>query len=163
MSFQYERLPIFCYWCGHLNHDKKDYSLWTDSGGTLNTDDQQYGAWLRVSTNNLQQPQVVNCTTKSNFTAPRGPPHPPRPMTSPTMKRASEMTACTETPVSKSTPTDMAIPTNPELVTLHFPTNMEILSDLNLFNAHITEIDNDLKKISKHLRVNHSTQGRYGF
>ncbi|KAK7840202.1 hypothetical protein CFP56_016954 [Quercus suber] len=36
VSFQYERLPIFCYWCRHLNHDEKDCSLWTDSGSTLN-------------------------------------------------------------------------------------------------------------------------------
>ena len=59
------------------------------------------------------------------FSAPRGPPRPPRPMPSPTTEWAFEMTACTKTPVSKSTPTDMAIPTNPESVTLHFPTNMK--------------------------------------
>ncbi|KAK7853822.1 hypothetical protein CFP56_034518 [Quercus suber] len=145
VSFQYERLPIFCYWCGHLNHDEKDCSLWTDSGGTLNIDDQQYGAWLRASTTNLQQPQVVNCNNKPNINAPRGPPHLPRQKPSPTTEQASETAAGTEASVPKPTSTDMAIPSNPESVTLHSPTNMEILANLNLFNVHITEIDNDLK------------------
>ena len=27
ISFQYERLPVFCYWCGLLNHDEKDCRL----------------------------------------------------------------------------------------------------------------------------------------
>lgn len=67
-------------------------------------------------------------------------------MPSPTTKQAYETAACTKTPVPKSTPTDMAIPTNLESVTLHFPSNTEILVDSNLFNAYITEIDNDLKK-----------------
>lgn len=31
VSFQYERLPIFCYWCGKLNHDEKDCGIWLRS------------------------------------------------------------------------------------------------------------------------------------
>nr|POE84004.1 hypothetical protein CFP56_54795 [Quercus suber] len=108
-------------------------------------DDQQYGAWLRASTTNLQQPQVVNCNNKPNINAPRGPPCPPRQKPSPTTEQASETAAGTEASVSKPTRTDMAIPTNPESVTLHSPTNLENLADSNLFNVHITEIDNDLK------------------
>ena len=27
VAFQYEKLPIFCYWCEHLNHDEKDCTL----------------------------------------------------------------------------------------------------------------------------------------
>ncbi|XP_075645035.1 uncharacterized protein LOC142616027 [Castanea sativa] len=27
-SFRYERLPMFCHWCGVLNHDSKDCDLW---------------------------------------------------------------------------------------------------------------------------------------
>ena len=50
VSFQYERMPIFCYWCGLLNHDEKDCKLWICSKGTLRKDEQQYGAWLRAST-----------------------------------------------------------------------------------------------------------------
>ena len=40
ISFQYERLPIFCYWCGCLNHDERDCKLWTDSGESLQKTDQ---------------------------------------------------------------------------------------------------------------------------
>ena len=56
ISIQYEKMPIFCYWCGLLNHDEKDCKAWFDSDGTLNKDDQQYGLWLRANTTNIQQP-----------------------------------------------------------------------------------------------------------
>ena len=35
VSFKYERLPIICYWCGCLDHDKKDCPLWIESKGSL--------------------------------------------------------------------------------------------------------------------------------
>ncbi|KAK7816417.1 hypothetical protein CFP56_008579 [Quercus suber] len=70
-------LPIFCYWCDVLNHDEKDYALWTNSGGTLNTEDQQYGAWLRAPLYNLQQPQLASKTTMPKPSQPRAPPRPP--------------------------------------------------------------------------------------
>ena len=53
VSFQYEHLPIFCYWCGLLNHDEKDCTLWIGSGGTLNKDDQQYRPWLCAALTNI--------------------------------------------------------------------------------------------------------------
>ncbi|XP_023907828.1 uncharacterized protein At4g02000-like [Quercus suber] len=31
VSFKYERLPIFSYWCGKLNHDEKDCGIWLRS------------------------------------------------------------------------------------------------------------------------------------
>ncbi|KAK9986889.1 hypothetical protein SO802_031840 [Lithocarpus litseifolius] len=62
-SPQYERMPIFCYWCGLINHDEKDCKTWTDSGSALTRDDEQYSPWLRASTTNIQQPQVVNTKT----------------------------------------------------------------------------------------------------
>ncbi|KAL0004851.1 hypothetical protein SO802_012412 [Lithocarpus litseifolius] len=35
VSFQYEWLAIFDYWCGLLNYDEKDCKLWLDSNGRL--------------------------------------------------------------------------------------------------------------------------------
>ena len=59
MSFLYEHLPIFCYWCGKLDHDEKDCRLWIQNNGSLNKDAQPYGPWLRASPDHLQKPQVV--------------------------------------------------------------------------------------------------------
>ena len=47
VSFKFERLPIFCYWCGHITHDDKDCSIWLNSRGQLSPDKQEYGPWLR--------------------------------------------------------------------------------------------------------------------
>ena len=45
-SFKYECMPIFCYWCGVMNHDENDCRMWASSQGTLKKEDYQYGAWL---------------------------------------------------------------------------------------------------------------------
>ena len=47
VSFKFERLPIFCYWCGQISHDDKDCTIWLNSRGKLTPDKQEYGAWLR--------------------------------------------------------------------------------------------------------------------
>ena len=49
ISFKYERLPIFCYWCGCLTHGDKDCEVWLKNKGVMRREDQQYGAWLRAS------------------------------------------------------------------------------------------------------------------
>uniref|UniRef100_A0A7N2MZ67 Zinc knuckle CX2CX4HX4C domain-containing protein n=1 Tax=Quercus lobata TaxID=97700 RepID=A0A7N2MZ67_QUELO len=82
ISFQYEGLPVFCYWYGLLNHDEKDCRLWVDSGEHLQKHEQQYGPWLRASLTNIQQAQVVH--TKSPHST--GPPQPQRPTPSPIMR-----------------------------------------------------------------------------
>ena len=48
VSFRYESLPIFCYWCGRLTHDAKECEVWIRSKGTLNVQQQQFGDWMRV-------------------------------------------------------------------------------------------------------------------
>ena len=48
VSFKYERLPNLCYWCGRLTHIDKDCEKWFESEGSLQPDDQQFGAWLRA-------------------------------------------------------------------------------------------------------------------
>jgi hypothetical protein len=47
VSFKFERLPIFCYWCGHISHDDRDCSIWLTSRGSLSQEKQEYGPWLR--------------------------------------------------------------------------------------------------------------------
>ena len=42
VSFKYKRLPNICYWCGCLDHDDKDCSLWIRSKGTLSPSQKQY-------------------------------------------------------------------------------------------------------------------------
>ncbi len=50
ISFKYEKLPNFCYWCGCLTHADKDCPIWLRSKGSLKIETQQYGSWLRAST-----------------------------------------------------------------------------------------------------------------
>lgn len=35
VDFKYERLPIFCYWCGMMDHDKRDCPQWLRNKETL--------------------------------------------------------------------------------------------------------------------------------
>ena len=56
VDFRYERLPIFCYWCGKLDHDDRDCTLWLDSNESLELEERQYGPWLRADTERLQRP-----------------------------------------------------------------------------------------------------------
>ena len=64
VDFPYKRLPIFCYWCGKLDHDDRDFLLWIDSKESLVLEERQFGPWLRVDSGRLQRPQVAevpNC------------------------------------------------------------------------------------------------------
>lgn len=45
--FQYERLPILCFYCGRIGHGKRDCELKLDAA-TYETGDSQYGGWLRA-------------------------------------------------------------------------------------------------------------------
>ena len=49
VAFKYERLPNLCYWCGRLDHDDKNCDLWIQSKGTLKTENQQFGSYLRAT------------------------------------------------------------------------------------------------------------------
>ena len=46
VSFSYEKLPNFCYWCGMVSHDDKDCDIWLSSKGSLSIESQGFGAWL---------------------------------------------------------------------------------------------------------------------
>ena len=66
ISFQYERLPIFCYWCGLLNHDKKDCPMWLRSKGSLRKEEQQYGGWMRATMERFYKSQPITKQGRAN-------------------------------------------------------------------------------------------------
>ena len=46
--FKYERLPIYCYRCGILGHQKRECHKAKKGCITAEDDDYQFGPWLRV-------------------------------------------------------------------------------------------------------------------
>ena len=48
VDFRYERLPIFCYLCGKIDHDERDCLQWIRSNVTLRPEEKQFGPWLRA-------------------------------------------------------------------------------------------------------------------
>lgn len=135
VSFQYERLPIFCYWCGILNHDEKDCKLWLRSKCTLRKEEQQYGAWLRASMERHQKNQIQS------------------------VRPSRTATNTTETPTDTVTTTvDGEPPTNPTNFSAvtgdkgcakftvtdthkHIPTNTVISNNPESFHSHPAVID----------------------
>jgi hypothetical protein len=49
VSFQYERLPNFCYWCGIPTHGEKDCEVWLNTPEAEKDKEPEYGLWLRAS------------------------------------------------------------------------------------------------------------------
>ena len=49
VSFQYERLPNFCYWCGIPTHGEKDCEVWLNTSEAEKEKEPEYGIWLRAS------------------------------------------------------------------------------------------------------------------
>lgn len=59
VEFKYERLPVFCYLCGRLDHDEKECIEWIRRAVPLKAEDKQYGPWLRAIPNRLQKTHMV--------------------------------------------------------------------------------------------------------
>ena len=60
VSFRYERLPVFCYWCGRLTHDAKDCDMWIRSKGKLNVQQQPFGEWMRAPQMNMTRRKIIS-------------------------------------------------------------------------------------------------------
>jgi hypothetical protein len=58
-AFRYERLPNFCYWCGHLDHAEKDCDEGLRHRNTNPPEVLQYGAWLRAEMNRPPRKTVI--------------------------------------------------------------------------------------------------------
>ena len=59
VEFKYERLPVFCYLCGKLDHDENECLEWLRSVGPIRAKEKQYGPWLRATHDRLQKPHMV--------------------------------------------------------------------------------------------------------
>ena len=49
VSFKYEKLTNFCYWCGMVSHNEKECEKWLVGKGSNSYAKQEYGAWLRAT------------------------------------------------------------------------------------------------------------------
>ena len=59
VEFKYERLPVFCYLCGRLDHDEKECLVWLSSADPITAENKQFGPWLRATPDRLQKSHVV--------------------------------------------------------------------------------------------------------
>lgn len=74
VDFRYECLPIFCYWCGKLDHDDRDCPLWINSKESLGSNDRQFEPWLQADLECLQRPLVAEIVKQKT----NGGLHPPK-------------------------------------------------------------------------------------
>ena len=79
VSFKYERLPNFCYWCGRVDHGDKDCAIWLANPDSLNQSDQQFGPWMRASVDNGSRRTAVTVDghTAENHDSTESNTHPP--------------------------------------------------------------------------------------
>ena len=66
VSFKYEKLPNFCYWCGLISHDGKDCEVWLVRKDSANTKHHQYGPWLRATPFNPGKTPFIVVTGMGN-------------------------------------------------------------------------------------------------
>ena len=145
VSFRYERLPIFCHWCGVLNHDSKECDLWLQSKGELRADTQEYGSWLRVDSTSLIRKKVVRVSGMGapNATSSHGQ----------SMMEKPGMNTDTEGPntVEVQQGEQRVAETNVDDVSVSgmvFPTKgalSNVLGNEEAFQAHLKEIDVELE------------------
>lgn len=67
---KYKHLSNFCYWCGLVSHNDKDYGRWLQSKGSLKKSDQHFGDWTSV--------EIDLNTRKTSITVPGSRPRHPK-------------------------------------------------------------------------------------
>ena len=143
VSFQYERMPIFCYWCGVLNHDEKDCKLWLNSKGSLRRKEQQYRVWMRATMERFYKSQLVTYHGGSQNATVDTPPQ----RTTQSL-RITELVDCRAHTAATASGTlndpGKKNPINVEEIIQPGPSNTEILNNQALFQTHLEEIDRDL-------------------
>ena len=168
ISFKYERLPHFCYWCGRLTHDDRDCERWIDSEGSLSTEDQQFGSWLRAPPFAASRKNVVvvlglySKKSGNSTTAPAAPP--PKPPATAVPEAVSTVTnaypdkACAEAeechnsfPFSDALNGSMAKLSTEDMDHekqggQKIPRRQEHINEDELFSAKLSEIDQELQK-----------------
>ena len=103
VSFKYERLPNFCYWCGIPTHGERDCEDWLKTTEEEKDKDPEYGVWLRASQERVLRRVQVMVEGRSRSTSkPMGgeqavPPSPQAPM----------KPAVVHSPPTELDPTDM--------------------------------------------------------
>ncbi len=155
IAFRYERLPNFCYWCGHVTHSDKDCPYWLRNKDSLRLEEQQFGPWLRASNDRPWRKMEVKIDGIARKPPTRQkPPHTPPPHsqpqtaipTSPTKNTSTAHPDQTHHPnptpphnyplsppphISQSHPQPVPPPdsthtANPQTTLVDFPTNMEV-------------------------------------
>ncbi len=69
VSFQYERLPNFCYWCGIPTHGEKDCEAWLNTPKAEKDKEPEYGLWLRASPERVLRRVQVTVEGRSRNTS----------------------------------------------------------------------------------------------
>ena len=59
VDFKYERLPIFSYLCGRVDHDERNCLQGLQSKETLRPEEKQFDPWLHAIQDKLQKPLIV--------------------------------------------------------------------------------------------------------
>ena len=157
VSFRYECLPVFCYWCGRLTHDTKDCEIWIRSKGTLNVQNQPFGEWMRASQLNTSKRKMISVagqeTQRGGDFHDNGKPASPR-----TNQRTADVTQPTEPRdecITRMESADFQESSKTENLTRL----AEILSDNDKFQVHIKEIDIALNNNSDSVALTNNLDG----
>ena len=138
ISFQYEHLPVFCYWCGLLNHDEKDCPMWLRSKGSLRKEEQQYGGWMRAMMERFYKSQPITKQGRANSDQKNH-----MPQKAPSTLRLTELNEEEDIRTKNTMGCKNPMHVDDEEV-IPVPTNKDIITDPVLFNTHLQEIDKDL-------------------